>query len=247
MMTLRYWRMFRVLTLGTVWTVLANAASAQKPTAEQLIARHEAAVGGKPALDAHSSVKMTGVVILSLAELRGTIEVVRAKPNQFVEKMTIGPLGEMLKGYDGKIAWVLESSEPALLTDADAESMKRIADWHHEFSVTQAMRGARVDSTDFEEQPAWRVTYASLLGEEVRTYFSMESGLRIGEESLLGVGTATTIYSDYKSFGAVKLPMRILTKRGSGGEMLINYLTVEFDKVPASAFALPPAVKAIAR
>jgi hypothetical protein len=70
--------------------------------------------------------------------------------------------------------------------------------------------------------------------------------LRIGEESVLGVGESMTTFGDYKDFGGVRLPTRILTKRASG-EMLLNVVTVEFDKVPASAFSLPAAVKAIAK
>lgn len=239
-------RRFWLVASGALSAVLATVSAAQTPTAEQVLARHDAAVGGRAALDKHSSVRLTGVVILTLAEMRGTIEIVRAKPNQFVEKMSLPQLGELVKGYDGKTAWVLESSEPGLLTDADAESMKRVADWYHEFNVTQAIRGARVDSTEFEGQQAWRLTYASGLGDEVRAYFNRESGLRIGEESQFGVGAATTIFADYKPVEGVQFPMRITTRRGDG-EMLVNFVSVEFDKVPVSAFALPAAVKALTR
>lgn len=234
-------------SLGAIMLVLSNVAEAQKPpTADQVIARHEAAVGGRPALDAHTSLRMTGVVILSMDEIRGTIEIVRAKPNKYVEKMSLAKIGDMFKGYDGKTAWVIEDSEPALLTDADADGVKRLADWYHEFIVTQAMRGARVDSAEYDGQPAWRLTFASGLGDETEAYFHQETGLRIAEVSQRGVGEAITTFGDYKVFAGVKLPTRIESKR-SGGEILMNILTVEFDKVPASAFALPPSVKAIAK
>lgn len=227
--------------------IVAVSAQAQEiPTADKVLSRHEAAVGGRTALDAHSSIRVTGVVIVASADIRGSLEIIRAKPNWYVEKMSLSTLGDLIKGYDGKIAWTLEGSDPGLLTDADAEGMKRVADWYHEFSVTQAMRGARVDSADFEGEPAWMLTYASGLGDEVRSYFSRETGLRVGEESALGVGESSIIYAAYKTFGGVQFPTRITTRRGNS-EMLTNILSVEFDKVPTSAFALPPAVKAIAK
>ena len=247
MMILQQARMFRTLTMGAIATLFARDGAAQKPpTADQVIARHEAAVGGRSALDAHTSLRITGLVIVASADIRGSLEILRAKPNKYVEKMSLSQIGDMHKGYDGKIAWTLESSEPALLTDADAESVKRSADWYHEFIVTQAMRGARVDTSEFEGQPAWRLTYASGLGDEVRAYFNRETGLRIAEESIFGVGESTSIFGGYKNFGGVMFPTVIRSRRGPG-EMLVNILTVEFDKVPSSAFALPPAVKAIAK
>jgi hypothetical protein len=226
----------------------ASPVSAQMlfPTADQVLSRHEAAVGGRAALDAHTSIRTTGVIIIAGSNIRGTVETFRAKPDKYMEKMTLSDVGEMQKGYDGTTAWVVEMSEPGLLTDADAESMKRLADWHHEFLVSQAIHGARVDTAEFDGQPAWQLTYASGIGEEIRSYFNRETGLRIGEESVLGVGESMTTFGDYKDFGGVRLPTRILTKRASG-EMLLNVVTVEFDKVPASAFSLPAAVKAIAK
>jgi hypothetical protein len=247
MMTVMYSRMIRVMPVCAAFALGSTAAAAQKPpTAEQVIARHEAAVGGRAAINAHSSLRMTGIVIVAIADIRGSIEIIRARPNKYVEKMSLSQVGDMSKGYDGKTAWALDASEPGLLTDADAEGMKRMADWNHEFTVPQAMRGAKVDSAEFEGQSSWMLTYASGLGDEVRSYFNRETGLRIGEETSAGVGEATIIYGAYKSYGGVQFPTRITTRRGTN-EMLINIVTVEFDKVPPSAFALPPAVKAIAK
>jgi hypothetical protein len=220
--------------------------AAQSPTAQQILARHEVAVGGRKALEAHSSIRITGIVIIPVANARGSIEIVRAKPNRFVEKLSLTGLGEMYKGFDGKTAWVLEPQGAALLTDADAESVRRQADWYHEFATTQASRGARVDSADFEGQAAWMLTYASGLGDEVRSYFSQQTGLRLGETTHMGVGNTTIVYGAYREFGVIRMPTTITT-RSVSGEMHTSIVTVEFDKVPASAFALPPAVKAIAK
>jgi hypothetical protein len=237
---------YPALTAAALVAMLSPSAAAQRPTAQQVLARHEAAVGGRKALDAHSSMRITGIVIIAVANARGSIEVVRAKPNRFVERLALNELGEMYKGFDGKTAWVVEPQGAALLTDADAESVRRQADWYHEFETTQASRGARVDSVDFEGQPAWMLTYASGLGDEVRSYFSQQTGLRLGETTHMGVGNTTIVFGAYKEFGGIRIPTTITT-RSASGEMHTSIVNVEFDKVPASAFALPPAVKALTR
>ena len=218
----------------------------QIPTADSVIARHEAALGGRETLDRHASVKLTGTVEFEAAGMRGTIEILRAKPNRFVQKMSLDRVGDVLKGFDGTVAWEVERNGAALLTDADAATIKAQADWYQEFAETQALRGARVDSAEFEGHAAWRLTYASTLGLEVHSYFDRESGLRIGESWTGSAGETTLVQGDYKIFGGVKIPTRI-ANRSRLGEMVITIESVIFDGLAPEAFALPPAVKALIR
>ena len=189
---------------------------------------------------------MTGTVEIAAAGLQGTIEVIRAKPNRFVQKISLNRVGELLKGFDGSIAWQLEPAGAALLTDADAEILQGQADWYQEFSVTQALRGARVDSAEFEGHAAWRLTYASALGLEVRAYFDRNTGLRIGESWNAAAGETTMVQEDYRVFDGVTIPTRIVT-RARIGAMVITTGSVECDGFAADAFSLPPAVKALSR
>lgn len=224
-----------------------SALRAQRPpTVQALLDAHEKALGGRAALDKHESLRLSGRVEIEAADLRGTIEILRAKPDRYVQKISLNRVGELRKGFDGTVAWVIEPSGPALLTDIDAELMRIQAGWHHEFTVTQALRGARVDSAEFEGVRVWRLTYATSLGVEVHAYFDRETGLRVGEAWTTSAGETTMLQGEYKVFGGVKLPTRIVT-RATIGEMVITIETAEFDRVDAAAFVLPPAVKAIAR
>jgi hypothetical protein len=219
---------------------------APSPSPGELLARHEAALGGRESLDKHSSVRMTGTVELDGGALKGTVEILRGKPNKFVQKLNLERIGELWKGYDGATAWVLEMSTPALLTDVDAASVRSQAQWDHDFLSPVALFVGRVDSAEFEGEAAWKVTFASDLGLEVQSFFSRTTGFRTGVVMNSLTGPATTLYSEYRDAGGVRVPMRIVTRTDSS-EVVIYIEKVEWDKVPEKDLEMPPSVKAIAR
>ena len=158
------------------------------PTAEAVLARHEAACGGADALNKHSTIKLTGTVEITNSDLRGTIEILRGKPNRYVQTMVLNRVGTMIRGFDSTVAWVVDLSGPALLTGPDAQAVEVEANWYHAFLAPPAQRIARVDSAEFAGEPAWKLTYARDLGMEVSAYFSRESGLRLGESRATPAG-----------------------------------------------------------
>jgi hypothetical protein len=236
-----------IVTLVVLSAFRAEPVAAQSPpSVDSLLARAEAALGGRKALDAHTALRITGTVEFAGADLRGRIEILRAKPDKFVQKITLQDGDEIIKGYDGSIAWEIDPSGPGILTDSDAELVRTYADWYHDFTVPQAARGGRVDSTDFEGQVAWRLTYALSLGIEVHVFFDRETGLRLGEELATQKTRSLTMQYEYKTFGGAKFATYIVN-RAPAGEMIMKIENVQFDAVNPSALALPPAIKALAR
>jgi hypothetical protein len=235
----------RTISLALLLAAAVRALPAQTlPTAPEIVARHEAAMGGRAALDKHSSIRMLGTVEIADADLKGTIEILRAKPNRFVQKMTFSRIGTLVKGFDSTAAWVLEPGGPALLTGADAEMLADQAAWYHEFLVHPGLLLARVDSSEFQGERAWKLTYATDLGLEVNAFFSRESSLRLGESWTTPEGETVLLAADYKEFGGVKLPTT-LTNRTPAGTIVITITSVEFDKVDRAALAVPPEVKVL--
>jgi hypothetical protein len=224
----------------------AHGAAAQAPSASALLMKHEAALGGREALDRHSSVRLTGTVTVDSGAMKGTVEILRGKPNKFVQKMNLIGLGELAKGYDGTVAWEIELGTPAILTDVDAAAVRSHAQWDHDFLAAVALHVGQVDTALFEGQSAWRVTYASDLGLEIHTFFSRESGLRLANVMNTLTGPTTTIYGDYTEIGGVKIPMKVTT-RSETSEVVVSIEKVEFDRVESTALALPPPIKAILR
>lgn len=234
-----------VVLLGVVATTPLAVCSAQRvPTAEEVIARHAAASGGADALNKHTSIKLSGTVNITPGDLTGTIETLRGRGNRFVEKMVFSTLGVVSRGYDSTVAWVMDPHGPALLTGADADAAEAEGNWYHAFLVPPGLLQARVDSAEYAGEPAWQLTYAAELGMEASAFFSRATGLRLGETRAMPGGDAGTTESAYKDFGGVKLPT-VVTNRTRAGSMVITIDSVEFDRVPAAALALPPQVRAL--
>ena len=85
-------------------------------------------------------------------------------------------------------------------------------------------------------------------GNERFEYFDAETGLQIGSEAHArdpaGPDPVVTILRDYRKYrraDAAREPDPALM----GIEQMVNVSTYEFDAVPADAFDLPPAIKAL--
>jgi hypothetical protein len=100
----------------------------------------------------------------------------------------------------------------------------------------------------FDKRPAYKVQVTKVSGFESTEYFDVETGLQIGDEttqlSAMGSMPVTTIFREFTTVGALKLPS-VLVQRALGMEQVLTITQYEIDKVPASAFDLPPAIKAL--
>jgi hypothetical protein len=224
-------------------TLAATTARAQTtPSFERLHERFVAAVGGRAALEAHGTLKMTGTI--TLEGLSGTIEILRGRPAKFRQRTTLAGLGEIQQGFDGTRGWTIQPSGPALL-DGDYEAgVRRQAEWFGDITAPAEASSAVVEAATFEGERAWKATYVSAEGPEISVYFSVASGLKLGYSATTPVGESTSILGEYKEFAGVKLPTR-LTNKVTEGQVFILITAVEFDTLAPADFALPPSVRAL--
>ena len=79
-------------------------------------------------------------------------------------------------------------------------------------------------------------------------YFDVQSGLQIGleddHESPMGTVHQIVTLREYKKFGAIMQPT-LVSANAMGADQTIHVATYEYDTVPASAFDLPPQIKAL--
>ena len=217
------------------------------PTPKALMDKHNAALGGRAAWDKYTSMRLTATV--SMPGMEASMEMFRAKPDRFVQKVNIGPMGEVTQGYDGKVAWALNPMSGAQLVEGEAlEAAKTNADF---FSSLQDpanyTRSETVGLTDFEGRRCYKVTVARGVREGVE-YFDAETGLLAGFTGTTptpqGDIQSTTVFTEYGDFGGLKFPKRI-EQRSPVGNVTITFTAVEFDKVDPAMFELPAAVKAL--
>src|SRR5262245_11950200 len=65
------------------------------PTARSIIDRHVKEIGGREAVLAQTSTHATGTVSLPAAGLTGKLEAFHAKPNKFLQRMTLPGIGDI--------------------------------------------------------------------------------------------------------------------------------------------------------
>ncbi len=221
------------------------------PSASSLLQKHDAAVGGRAAMDKHSSVHETASLLIAVANMTGTIETFHAKPNLFLQKTSFTG-GEQLAGFDGKTAWAIAPGQgPQLLDSTTTATLKDQADFFGDYYDPSRVKSAEtVEITDFEGQRCYKVKIVHKDNSEVMVFLDSATGLRAGQTQTAKMGGQemqnTIVMSDYKDFGGVKVPMKRVQKLPMA-EVVMQVQSVEFDKVDPSTFALPDAIKALVK
>ncbi len=225
--------------------------SAEKlPPAEEIIERFVKELGGKPAFDKIRSQEMKGSYELPAQGIKGTLEVLSARPNKLVVKIDLAGAGKITTGYDGQVAWLMTSATgPMLLQGKQKEQIAEQADFDsvlHDKKDFKSMK--TVGKKEFEGKSCYEIRLVRNNGAEQTEFYGVDSGLMEGfirtQESELGTITVTNVVNEYKKFEDVKLPVKVTQKMGPIDQVM-NVTSVEFNKAPESAFELPAEVKAL--
>ena len=134
------------------------------------------------------------------------------------------------------------------MTPKELETMAREADYMKDVDPLN-----RFDSVETTGEgtiggfDCWKVKAKK--GEDITTlWFEKSSGLTRGAamtiETQLGKMPVTTIFTEYKEFDGIKLPIRTEVMQ-AGTKIVTAYDVVTFDTVDATAFDLPTEVKAL--
>lgn len=245
----------RIATVASIaFLSSASAVAAQTlPAASEIVAKHVAAVGGKDAISKITSMSQKGTMEIPTMGLTAQTEIALA-PNRVSVKQSIPGLGEITQGFDGTTAWSNNPMQgPRLLTGKELEQTKEQSDFQagllyaadrYSTMETQAL-------TDFNGEKAYKVRLVRKpSGRESFEYFSVATGLQIGseqtQESEMGTLQLTTMQSNYKQFGPLKMPTRSEVTAGPN-KMVMTMVDVQFNTVPATAFELPASVKALVK
>jgi len=230
----------------------AAVATAQAlPDAKSLMEKHNAAVGGRAALDGHTSVKMSGTMEIAAMGLSAAVEVFRAKPNKYLQRISISQLGEVLSGYDGKTGWGINPGAPPQIMEGEAlESHKANADFFAGLQdLASYAKAETVELTDWQGKKCYKVN-ATRGTREGTQYFDAATGLLAGFVVVVptpqGPTETSTIFVEYADFGGFKMAKRI-EQRTPQFTSVISFSSVEYDKVDPATFDLPASVKAMVK
>lgn len=231
-------------------SAVPRAQQAPLPGARDVIDRFLQAAGGADAFKAVRSMRGRGTLSIPAQKLSGEVEVMATRPNKMITRATIPGIGRLEEAFDGKIGWSIDPvSGPALVTGralierADEswfDAPLHGPDYVREMTV--------VGREEFDKRPAYKIKVVLASGTEQSEYFDVETALQIGleatRETPFGSAPTTTIYRDYRKYGALMLPATQV-QRILGIEQVVTFTSYEFDVVPASTFDLPPVIKAL--
>lgn len=240
--------------LALVGLVPALVTAQGLPDGKALVAKHIAAVGGREAMEKHTSIHQSGTFSMAAMGIDGPVHIYRAKPNFYLQQITLGSFGEMSSGYDGTTAWAVNPMQGAsVLTGEMATQSKQAADFFSDFpDIAKYKTIETVAVEDFEGKKCYKVKLVKAEdNSEAMQFFDVETGLAAGmmrsiENPQMGKVEVTVVMADYKDQGGVKMPSKIIQKTPQG-DVVLTFTTVEFDKVDAKTFALPDAVKSMVK
>jgi hypothetical protein len=225
-------------------------ANAKLPPAKDLLDKHLQAVGGKEAILKHKSTQAKAKVEIVGQNITGTLEIFAAAPDKTVSKISIPGVGDFQRGFDGKVAWSITPTDgPALVQGKEAEQMKEDADFYHEADEAKKYKSLEtLEETKFENQDCYKVKLVAKTGRVSFNYYDKKSGLLVGSTQTQTIAqgevTVTSVLSDYKAFGGVLSPTKVVQDMGPI-KQLMTLESVEYDKVDPKVFDLPPQIKAL--
>ena len=222
------------------------------PAAREIIDRHIRALGGRDALLAQTSTHIVGTVSMPAAGLNGKMETFHARPNKFLQRMSLPGIGDIEEGFDGKVGWTTSPlTGPLLFEGRQLEERAFDADFFDELKAPERYASiTTVEKTTFESRPAYKLKFVKKSGAEDLEFYDVESGLRIGgvatRESPMGPMQGTTSYADYKPFGPLRQPtsLKVTTLNV---QMVLSILSLEYGTVDPAVFALPAPIKALVK
>ena len=208
------------------------------PPRAPLIDRHIKEVGGREAILAQTPSHATGTVsIAGRGALSGSSRRYHAKPNKFLQRMSLPGIGDMEEGFDGTVGWSLSPlTGPTLLEGKLLEQRKFDADFYEDLKAAERYESmTTLEKTTFEGRPVYKIRLVKKSGEEDIEFYDAETGLEdLGRfptrDSPMGPIQSTTSWSDYKKFGKLLHPAT--TKVSAMNTQLIMVITgVEYGTV----------------
>lgn len=224
--------------------------SAKLPTGRSILDKHVAAIGGRAAVMAHKSTHAVGTLSMPSTGLAGSLEIYGAHPNKTLLKITLGGVGEVSEGFDGTHGWSLSPmTGPMLLEGKQLDEKRFDSEFYSELrNETRYQSITTLERVDFEGRPCYKLRLVRKTGGEDIEFYDVATGLKAGSittrETQMGTVTGTTVESDYKKFGNLLQPTKVVSHIG-GLDQVITISSIEYDIVPPSVFELPAGIKAL--
>ncbi|MFN2566364.1 MAG: hypothetical protein ABR499_15315 [Gemmatimonadaceae bacterium] len=254
----------RATTTGTTTTTTAQPAtqpqttttttiSSSLPAGRALIDRYVQVVGGREAVTRHNTIRSVGMFEMPAAGMKGEFTLVQVAPNKMAMTMNLPGMGQMWTGFDGTTGWSVNPMQgPRVLEGRELDQLRDESGPGAMLRAADRVRSAEtVELTTLGGQQCYKVKITYHSGRESFDCYSPETGLLVGmiqrQESPMGSVEITTLVSDWKEFGGLKVPTRLRAQM-MGQEMVQTIDRVEFDRPEdVKAVEMPKQVKPLVK
>jgi photosynthetic reaction center cytochrome c subunit len=220
-----------------------ESAKAALPSAEQLLDKYLAAVGGAPALQ-----KITSRVAKGNASFAGQkvpVDVYSKAPDKRLSVMHLKD-GDSLTAFDGQQGWLSVPSRVHVMSAAENAAASIDADFYFPLDVKTRYKKFRVEQGEkIDGQETYLVVGRNEGQPPLRLYLDTQTGLLARlvryAETPLGRNPTQIDYADYRESDGVKIPYRWTLAR-PGNRFTIQVESLQ-QNVPVddAKFALPAA------
>jgi len=231
----------RIQRLATIVVVLAWAHVSSAQTADEVIEKSIAAMGGRAAMEKIKTRSMTGDILLTTpaGDIPGTVDITNAAPNKSrtVIKADLSAFGAgplvIDQRFDGTSGYVLDTLQGNRDITGDQLANMKSNSFPHSFLNYKAM-GTTVKLTGKEKVgagEAFVLTFEPPAGSLVRQFVDVESYLPVKtviKATLPQVGEIeqTAIASDFRELDGVKVPFKVqVTSPATGFTMTFSKIT----------------------
>lgn len=209
-------------------------------------------LGGIEMIKSIESTKIVGTMEIPMAGMTGNMTMMSKVPGMVSMTMDLPGFGMTRSGFNGTVGWSSDPmSGPRLMTDDEIDALKQQAD------PTIAMKYRELYQTieyagemDFNGSKAHKIKLVDADGDEQTEYFDPQTNHMVGQISTqatpMGAIEVTTMMSEYKEFGGMMMPTKIVTKLGPQ-EIIMTVKSAEINNVNDEVFKLPPEINALVK
>jgi photosynthetic reaction center cytochrome c subunit len=202
-------------------------AHANLPTADQILDKYLAAVGGADALKKIKSRVQKGT--LDAGGTQFPIEVYSEAPDKRVS-ISHMQAGESVTAFNGEVGWLSIRNGFHKMTGAEGEAARLDAELYFPARVRDLYKEFHVRPGEpINGRPTYMVQAAEPNRPSLRLYFDQDSGLLLRQirfaQNPLGKNPTQIDYADYRETGGVKIPYQWTLTRPNGS------FTIKVDQV----------------
>lgn len=226
---------------------IAGSASAQTPSADELVAKNLAARGGEAKLKSLNSMKLTGSVSAQGMDI--PLTVLTKRPNKMKQEMTMQGQ-KVVQAFDGENVWgvnpMMGSTTPRVIEGPTADALKTRSIFDGPL-VGYKDRGDTLEvvgPADVEGVKTWKLKLTRKDGQFMHIFLDAETGLDKQWTATMDQNGMTmeieTLITDYQPIDGVMVARSMRSMMGGQQVAAVKFATVEFNvPVEDSEFVMP--------